>query len=180
MQINKQHLTAPASVTSADLLLSSPLDYVFFRLLSWFTPFPSLPCPSPGRFTYGLLSPHCRAVISSLPSSLLCSSSPDVGAGPGGSCCSLQFVSVKHQLVSQGVCAQFFRTQLRLWTFTASHERERKREREASIGFHSQRTQRGCPKLICSSSDGRQSSVRSSRPRRDPTSMRMSSQKMQH
>lgn len=38
----------------------------------------------------------------------LFSSSPDVGAGPDRSCCSLQFVSVKHQLVSEGGCARRF------------------------------------------------------------------------
>ena len=93
-------------MTSADLFqvlltFTSVLDYVLSFVLVH--PFPSL---SFSCSLYSWLSPFLLYFISSLLSSPLFSSSPDVGAGPGGSCCSLQFVSVKHQLVSEGVCAR--------------------------------------------------------------------------
>ncbi len=68
-------------------------------LLYWIMFFLFCPCSPLSRFHY------THGFIPSLLSPLF-SSSPDVGAGPGGSCCSLQFVSVKHQLVSEGACAR--------------------------------------------------------------------------
>lgn len=110
MQINRyclmmlagEHLPQNLKVDRYDIRLFHS-DYFFF-----ITPLPSLAfsrslsslLPPPPFFFFLLYS------ISFLLSSPLCSFSPDVGAGPGGSCCSLQFVSVKHQLVSEGVCAR--------------------------------------------------------------------------
>lgn len=119
-----EHLPQNLKVDRYDIRLHYS-DFFFFLLQSFVTPplWPSLVhyphCP-PLPFYYFFL----LYSILSLLSSPLCSFSPDVGAGPGGSCCSLQFVSVKHQLVSEGVCTRLLgrscsSTPQRLWTFIA-------------------------------------------------------------
>lgn len=78
-------------------LVCELLDYVILSLL---TPLPL--CPSLFHYTHGFLP---FAAVSPL-SLLLSSSSPDVGTGPSGSCCSLQCACVKHQLVLNQVCTR--------------------------------------------------------------------------
>ena len=81
--------------------------YICFYFFLFFAPFPF---HSPLLFSVLMaLSLFCCTVGPALLPSPRFSSSPDVGAGPDGSCWSLQFVSVKHQLVSEGVCAQLRR-----------------------------------------------------------------------
>lgn len=80
---------------------------------------------------YSCFYHFCCSPMSSLLLSPLFSFSPDVGAGPDGSCCPLHFVSVKHQLVSEWVCAQPLRrscsssTALGFYSFSWKWGRER-------------------------------------------------------
>lgn len=125
------------------------IHFYFYTAFIWFVVVQAFPlCPSFVHYIHGFLLFAVLHLLYPLLCSPLFSSSPDVGADPGGSCCSLQFVSVKHQLVSEWVCARLHghscSCAVALDFYSFSWKRERERD---SIDFHGKtcKTQRVVP-----------------------------------
>lgn len=124
------HTSIDTSITSADPISGFICSYFCTRLC--FSSFHLILCPF-FHYTHDFI-PFAILFFfffHSFPTHLF-SSSPDVGAGPDRSCCSLQFVSVKHQLMSKGACAQLLghscgsaATQVLLQLLMRETERER-------------------------------------------------------